>query len=209
MYYFIMNSKLILFLIILGIVFLFTIIPIEFFDGLDTDMLEFRRLDGSLIRKLKIGSSYDLWDSEVLNLFKQDQVIRVIVPLNYELTLVYKYKDKSKGYGKTVILPAGSADIKKEMDDKIISQLSVKNIYGLNTNNTVVIRNPAGDILLRTGINDIINWDNIYTTYGYNDYYLYYPTGPIRYHYYHGPNYRNKYYRRPRYNRIRSRVHRR
>ena len=98
-----MNLKLVIFLI--GIcIFVFSYSSVENFFNVGTNMIEFTRLDGSLIKKIKPGSSTSLYDQEVLNLFRQDEVIRINIPENYQVRIIYKFKNESKGFGKTINL---------------------------------------------------------------------------------------------------------
>jgi hypothetical protein len=107
----------------------------ESFDGL-SDMLEFTKLDDSLIRRYKVNSGYNLYDTDINNLFRNDDVIRMKIPMNYGVKVIYKFKDSSKknGFAKTLEFPEGSYDIKKTIGDKIIDQIIIKNLYGLNNN---------------------------------------------------------------------------
>lgn len=102
------------------------------------DMVEFTKLDDSLIRRYKIGSSYNLYDSDVLNLFRNDQVIRIKIPINYVAKIIYKYNDNNKGFAKTIELIEGNYDIKKSMGDKTIDQIIIKNI----NNSNLIYRDP-------------------------------------------------------------------
>lgn len=101
------------------------------------DMVEFTKLDDSLIRRYKIGSSYNLYDSDVLNLFRNDQVIRIKIPINYIAKIIYKYNDSNKGFAKTIELIEGNYDIKKSIGDKTIDQIIIKNI-----NNNLIYSDP-------------------------------------------------------------------
>jgi hypothetical protein len=96
----------------------------------DSNMLVFRKLDDSLIRMYKIGSSYSLYDNDVEQLFKNDDVIRIQIPLNYEATVIYKLDNGN--FAKTLQFPFGSYDLKKKFNDKNISQINVKNVFGYN-----------------------------------------------------------------------------
>ena len=78
---------------IVAIWFIVYYLPIEqFVDIFNTSMIEFTRLDGSIIKKVKVGSSSSLYDQEVLNLFRQDDVIKVTVPSGYKIKIIYKFK---------------------------------------------------------------------------------------------------------------------
>ena len=56
----------------------------------NSNMIEFTRLDGSLIKKIKIGSSYSLYDYEIINFFKQDDIIRINIPISYYVKIIYQ-----------------------------------------------------------------------------------------------------------------------
>ena len=87
-----MNTKILLFIIIIvGFFLIFS--STENFMDLDSNMIEFTKLDGSLIKKFKIGSSNSLYDNDVLDLFKHDEVIRVNIPNNYSVSIIYKFKN--------------------------------------------------------------------------------------------------------------------
>ena len=191
-----MSTKILLFIIIIvGIFLIFS--STENFMDLNSNMIEFTKLDGSLIKKIKLGSSNSLYDNDVLDLFKQDEVIRVHIPNNYSVSTIYKFKN-TNNFAKTVELADGFYDIQKSFDDKIISQIDIRNNLGLNQNiisdtdmQYVMVRNYYGDILYRNNVNYPIDWDQIYSQYGYDNYYVNYPTGIISpYYYYNHPRYK-------------------
>lgn len=183
---------LLLVVILIGV---FSYSSIENFFDLGSNMIEFTRLDGSLIKKIKVGSSTSIYDQEVLNLFKQDDVIQITIPENYSVKIIYKFRNESKGFGKTIYLDAGSYDISKIIGNKQIFQIDVSNDYGIANGfglSDLVIRNIDGNIIY-TGPQSIpIDWDLIYTNFGYDDYYIYYPSSSTvrTYYYYNYPRYK-------------------
>jgi hypothetical protein len=100
-----------------------------------TDMVEFKRLDDSLIKKFRTNTTYNLYDTDINFLFRNDDVIRVVIPFNHYVKLIYKYKedDDKKGFAKTIELVEGEHDIKKKYSkDKILDQIIINNIGGRN-----------------------------------------------------------------------------
>jgi len=191
-----MKTKILLFVLIIIILFVVNYSPIEqFINTYNSNMLEFTRLDNSLIKKIKIGSSSSLYDQEVLNLFKNDDVIRINIPDNYTVRIIYKFKNESKGFGKTINLNTGSYDISKTIGNKIIYQIDISNIQGLNENinlNEIFIKDTNGEIIYSGPDYVPINWDLIYANYGYDNYYIYYPSSNVikTNYYYNFPRYK-------------------
>ena len=184
-------------LLLIGIIVLvvFNYPYIENFFDLGSNMIEFTRLDGSLIKKIKVGSSTSLYDQEVLNLFRVDQVIRINIPENYSVRIIYKFRNELKGFGKTVELQSGSYDISKQDENKQIFQIDVSQDYGLVNNSRGVdlyIKDIDGNIIYSGPEMIPIDWDLVYTNFGYDDYYIYYPsTNMLRtYYYYNYPRYK-------------------
>ena len=195
---------------------------IENFFDLGSNMIEFTRLDGSLIKKVKVGSSTSLYDQEVLNLFRKDQVIRINIPDNYTVRIIYKFRNESKGFGKTIELISGSYDISKLEENKQIFQIDISHNYGLVNNlrdSDLLIRDIDGNIIYSSPEIIPIDWDLVYTNFGYDDYYIYYPSSNLlkTNYYFNYPRYklylpskriqRQKYYStgiRDKYNRYRS-----
>jgi hypothetical protein len=125
--------KIILFVILIYIILTYSKDIENFMDF--TDMIEFKRLDDSLIKKYKINTTYNLYDNDINFLFRNDDVIRVYIPFNHYVKLIYKYKenDKKIGYAKTIELVEGEHDIKRETSkDKVLDQIMINNIGGMN-----------------------------------------------------------------------------
>jgi hypothetical protein len=125
--------KILLFAILIYILIIYSKDIEGFMDF--TDMIEFKRLDDSLIKKYKINTTYNLYDNDINFLFRNDNVIRVYIPFNHYVKLIYKYKEDNKktGYAKTIELVEGEHDIKKEQSkDKVLDQIMINNIGGMN-----------------------------------------------------------------------------
>ncbi len=204
-----MNPKIILYLIVLlivGYVFYMSVEHFTFEEG----MLIFKRLNGSLIKKFKINSYINIYNKDIQNLFKNDNVIRIWIPSNHLVNIVYKLKNG--GYSRTIELQEGVYDLKNTLnnDKEIIEEIEAKILHNLpitsnSENNKILVVNKAGQILFTTDTNSRINWDLIYTDYGLDNYYVVYPWGRKLYYYYNYPYYRNyrNYRRYPRYKRHR------
>ncbi len=190
-----MGTNVMFLLLVIIIICVFSYSSIENFFDLGSNMIEFTRLDGSLIKKIKVGSSASLYDQEVLNLFRQDQVIQIAIPENYSVKIIYKFRNEAKGFGKTIYLDAGSHDISKIIGNKQIFQIDISNDYSISSGfgfSDLVIKNIDGHIIY-TGPQAIpIDWDLIYTNFGYDDYYIYYPSSKTvrTYYYYNYPRYK-------------------
>jgi hypothetical protein len=102
-----------------------------------TDMVEFNRLDDSLIKKFRTNITYNLYNNDIKFLFRNDSVIRINIPFNHYVKLIYKYKENGNrtGFAKTIELDEGSHDIKqtfgrdKELDQIVINNIGGRDIY--------------------------------------------------------------------------------
>jgi hypothetical protein len=132
----------------------------QFLNIYGSNMIEFTRLNGSLIKKFKISSSLSLYDREVINLFNQDDIIQINIPKTYFVKIIYKFKNASKGFGQTIKLTEGVYDIHKYINNKIIYQIDILKIFQSNIN--------FRDLLL----SDNIYYPSTYTTipYYYNNF---------------------------------------
>ena len=189
------NKILLILLICIFIYLLINIIPIEKFINIyGENMIEFTQLDGTLIKKFKIGSFLSLYDQEVINLFIHNETIRINIPKNYFVKIIYKFKNESKGFGQIIELYNGVYDINKYNNNKIIYQIDILPTNQLNLNNNftnLTITDNTGEIIY-TGPEYIpIDWDIIYENNGYDDYNIYYPSTNtiIPYYYYNFPRY--------------------
>lgn len=200
-----MNIKLLnLFLLTIIILIALWYMNLEMFSEFEDGIIKFTRLDGSLIRKIKIGSVYSLYDKDVMNLFKQDKVIRLYLPVGYTTRIIYKFKNENS-FAETIDLEHGAHDIKMERgDNKIIDQIEAKSISGLNValnpGQKIIVTNSDGDIIYSFNNEDQIDWNLIYTDYGLDNYYVVSPWGRRLFYYTDYPTYHHyrpsRYYRR-------------
>lgn len=128
------NVKVILFFLVLLVLMTYCKNNIENFMDM-TDMVEFKRLDDSLIKKFRTNYTYNLYDNDINFLFRNDNVIRISIPFNHYVKLIYKYDDKKQsGFAKTMELTEGEYDIKKIYNkDKILDQIIINNYGGFNS----------------------------------------------------------------------------
>ena len=56
-----------------------------------------------------------------MNLFKNDSVIRMVVPEGYVARVIYKFKDTTKGFSRTLDFESGYHDINSHIKNEIIS----------------------------------------------------------------------------------------
>lgn len=168
------------FLIIIIFLIIFNYPYIDNFFNLDSNSIEFTRLDGSLIKKVKVELSISLYDQEVLNLFTKNNVIKINIPDNYMVQIIYKLKNESKSFGKTVNLLSGIYEISKLIENKQIFQINIiNNNEIINDPNDLLIRDNDGNIIYSSPEIIPIDWDIIYTNFGYDDYYIFYPSTNI------------------------------
>jgi hypothetical protein len=200
-----MNTRIGLFLLVLLVAGYIYYSPVENFSFED-GMLVFKRLNGSLIKKIKIDSFYTMSGKDIENLFKKDETIRVYVPPNHTVQVIYKLKNG--GFSRTVDLPDGAHDLKNKLKDgkEIIDQIDARISYTVSPGaklgpgvNKILVVDKAGETLFTSDSDANINWDLIYTDYGLDDYYVVYPWGRRLYYYYNYPFYRKYrgYNRRP------------
>ena len=195
-------------LIILGLLVFSLFCPLdkilEHFNY-DQDMLGFYRLDDSLIKKIKIGSSYSLYDQEVVNLFKNDSVIRMVVPNGYVARIIYKEKGSDKGFSKTKNFDSGYHDIELETKHGVISQIEARQEINVISGNNMVLVNdnrlpfqPSGNVIVTDRYGNIIysadsenliDWSAIYDYNGLDNYIVNYPGFPMRRKIFYHKNY--------------------
>lgn len=189
-----MNTRIILFLIILLVIGFVFNMPVENFSFED-GMLVFTRLNGSLIKKFKINSNMNISSNDVQNLFSTDNTIRLWVPPNHTVNVIYKLKNG--GYSRTIEFPEGAHDLKNNFEgNEFIEHIESRSTYTVSpgtksSGNKILVVNREGETLLTSDIDSNINWDLIYTDYGLDDYYVVYPWGRRLYYYYNYPYYRN------------------
>lgn len=127
--------KIILLAIIIGIILL--LLPNSFsvnekFIDIYSNIITFTQTDGLLINSYNIKSVYSLYSDNLMNLFLDNDIIRVNIPLNYSVTLKYSFKNDQSIISKTIELTHGTYDINKVTSDKIINQIDIKNMIGYN-----------------------------------------------------------------------------
>ncbi len=167
----------------------------ETFSESEEGMLIFNRLNNSLIKKYKIGSFTSINEVDFKQLFRQDNVIRIIVPSAHSVRIIYKEKG-TDNYSKTIDLPEGSHDLSKFTDDDEIAQIDASNEIldkneidqstieqDENLSKKVYVTNSENEILYISSNLDYLNWDWIYGYYGLGDYYINYPWGRSIYYY--------------------------
>lgn len=182
-----MNSKIVVILIILAILFYYCYVSIEYFS--EYGMIVFERLDGSLIKKFKIGETIGFDNMDIKNLFKNNTEIKIILPPDYSAEVIYKQKYSNRLESEIMIKSYGI--ISKQLDnDWLIEQINIK--YNNPQNNKIIVINRQGYTLFTTDIDSNINWDDIYSNHGLDDYYIVYPEGRRTLYYYNNhPSYRN------------------
>jgi hypothetical protein len=112
-------------------------------------------------------------EQEIINLFKNNDIIQIKIPDNYIARIVYKEN-------KIINLPAGKHDVDKYLDDKIIYHIDIIPEYLINN-----IANPG---------HSVQDWEFNYFSHDYyNPYNILYPYAQIKkYNYHNFPRY-NQY----------------
>jgi len=112
-------------------------------------------------------------EQEIINLFKNNDIIQIKIPDNYIARIVYKEN-------KIINLPAGTHDVHKYLDDKIIYHIDIIPEYLINN-----IANPG---------HSVQDWEFNYFSHDYyNPYNILYPYAQIKkYNYHNFPRY-NQY----------------
>jgi hypothetical protein len=105
----------------------------EKFIDINSNNIIFYSLNDSIIKTYNINSFYSLYGNELQNLFNNDEIIRVKIPLNYSITISYSYAETST-MGKIIELGNGIYEINKFTSDKIIYRIDIKNMIRYNNN---------------------------------------------------------------------------
>jgi hypothetical protein len=124
--------------IILLIIFICLIITIfnknnEKFIDINSNNIIFYSLNDSIIKTYIVNSFYSVYGNELQNLFNNDEIIRVKIPLNYSITISYSYAGTST-IGKIIELGNGIYEITKFTSDKKIYKIDIKNMIRYNNN---------------------------------------------------------------------------
>jgi hypothetical protein len=157
--------KIILLSIIIGLVILILTKSKcnEQFIDINSNIVTFTRNDNVLLKNYKINSFYSLYGNELLDLFTNNDNIKINIPLNYSVTIKYSLINDTSIIAKIIELSYGTYDIYKQSSDKIINQIDIKNMIGYNS-----------DLLATSNVNIPVYWDtDLYYTYrpeyyGYN-----------------------------------------
>ena len=126
--------KIILLAIIIGILILI-LSNYEYNEGfidIYSNIIRFTNMDGLLIKNYNINSFYSLYYNELLDLFNNNDNIKINIPLNYSVTIRYSLTNNSSMIAKIIELSHGTYDIYKKTSDKIINQIDIKNMIGYN-----------------------------------------------------------------------------
>jgi hypothetical protein len=101
----------------------------ENFIDTNTNIITFTEIDGLLIKNYKINSFYSLYNNNLMELFINNDIIKINIPLNYLVIIKYSFKND---ISKIIKLSHGSYDINKFTSDKIITQIDIKNMIVYN-----------------------------------------------------------------------------
>ena len=105
----------------------------EKFIDINSNNIIFYSLNDSIIKTYIVNSFYSVYGSELQNLFNDDEIIRVKIPINYSITINYSYAETST-MGKIIELGNGIYEINKFTSDKIIYRIDIKNMIRYNNN---------------------------------------------------------------------------
>ena len=127
----------------------------ENFINIYSNIITFITTNNFLIKSYRINTSYSLYGNELLELFTNNDIIRINIPLNYSVTIRYSLKNDASIISKIIELPYGIYDISKLTSDKIINQIDIKNMVGYNNN-----------LLVTSNVNMPLYWDtDLYDSY--------------------------------------------
>ena len=112
----------------------------EKFININNNIILFTSINDKIIKTYNIVSFYSVYGNELEEIFKDNEIIHVNIPLNYSITLRYVFNNDSSTFGKIIELSNGTYEIYKFTSDKIINQMDIKNMIGYN-NNLLAITN--------------------------------------------------------------------
>jgi hypothetical protein len=144
----------ILLAIIIGIILLIISNSFSFnenFIDTNTNIITFTEIDGLLIKNYKINSFYSLYNNNLMELFINNDIIKINIPLNYLVIIKYSFKNDISKISKIIKLSHGSYDINKFTSDKIITQIDIKNMIKYN-NELLAISNVNIPMYLDTDL---------------------------------------------------------
>lgn len=120
--------KIILIIVAIIILLLLTCPNRENFTGeLNPNTLTIKTLNNEIIKEYNIKSSYNINGNELLNLFNNNDIIKIDIPFNYSITVKYSFNVNPNIIGKVIELTNGVYDINKYTSDKTISQIEIRN----------------------------------------------------------------------------------
>lgn len=207
-----------IFLIILLFIVIFTFnYTYDLFDNTNNQIL-FSKLDNTIIASINYYTHNILHEQEILNIFNNFNIIKVTIPDNYKIKIIYKNINELKEFSNTLILQTGIHFLNKQNDNKNIYQIE---IYKTQTDiqDDLIIKDIYQNTLFMGSQDVPVDWDLIYRKYGYDDYYIYYPTKKVTktYFYNNHPRYElyqpskrikkelyNPYYEKKRHNFFRA-----
>jgi hypothetical protein len=116
---------------------------------------------------------------ELQKLFDISDKIKISIPINYTLFIHNNNEVTELGQGVHII---NKDDVTKIKIVKLRQQ-------------TYLIKDYLGNVITVIPDINLIDWDDIYINYGYDDYWIYYPNNIIRpYYYFNHPRYNPRRY---------------
>lgn len=180
---------LIILLLIIIIVFRYNY---NLFISLDEQII-FTNTNNSFIKSINYNSYNILYEQELLSLFNNLDIIKIIIPKNYKIQIIYKNTNEIKEFGDVIILQTGTHYLYKYYNNKNIYQLEIYKTQTI-TSNDLIIKDINQNTLYIGSSNIPIDWNIIYNDYGYDDYYIYYPALNYTKKYYYDSHPRYKLY---------------
>ena len=123
----------------------------QFTNELNQNILRVKTLNDIVIKEYNIKSPYNINGNELLNLFNNNDIIRIDIPFNYSITIKYTFNVNPNIIGKTIELTNGVYDINKYTSDKTISEIEIKNTINydnqlLTLSNVFIPKNYSPDL---------------------------------------------------------------
>jgi len=123
----------------------------QFTNELNQNILRVKTLNDIVIKEYNIRSPYNINGNELLNLFNNNDIIRIDIPFNYSITIKYTFNVNPNIIGKTIELTNGVYDINKYTSDKTISEIEIKNTINydnqlLTLSNVFIPKNYSPDL---------------------------------------------------------------
>ena len=123
----------------------------QFTNELNQNILRVKTLNNVVIKEYNIRSPYNINGNELLNLFNNNDIIRIDIPFNYSINIKYSFNVNPNIIGKTIELTNGVYDINKYTSDKTISEIEIKNTINydnqlLGLSNVFIPKNYSPDL---------------------------------------------------------------